>query len=141
MNSASLLIIRLALTVQFLGVLAVPSLLAAAESPRGTWMAEWLNPNQGPVLSESKGRSMGVLTLRDGKLSFSEQVGEVGWEVELSNVRKVAAANDGRALSIQTVGGAEYIAVIMDPSLTRMSPKKVLSVLERALQLQAANTR
>ena len=44
MKTTSLWIIRLALTVQFIGVLAVPSLVAAAESPRAMWMAEWLRP-------------------------------------------------------------------------------------------------
>lgn len=131
MPTASLLIIRLALTVQFLGVLAVPALLAQAESPRGTWMAEWLRP-------QTAERTMGVLTLRDGKLSFSEQVGQVGWEVDLANVKRVAPANDGRALSVQTVSGEEYVSVIMDASMTRTSPKKVLTVLERALQLRGA---
>lgn len=134
MKTTSLLIIRLALTVQFLGVLAVPSLLAQAESPRGTWMAEWIRPQ----IAE---RTMGVLTLRDGKLSFSEQVGQVGWEVELASVKRVAQANDGRALSVQTVGGEEYVTVIMDASMTRTSPKKVLTILERALQLQAGRNR
>ena len=44
MKTTSLWIIRLALTVQFVGVLAVPSLVAAADSPRAMWMAEWLRP-------------------------------------------------------------------------------------------------
>ena len=44
MKTASLWIIRVALAVQFLGVLAVPALVAAAESLRGRWMAEWLRP-------------------------------------------------------------------------------------------------
>ena len=45
MKTGSLWIIRLALTVQFLGVLSVPVLVGVAESPRGTWMAEWLRPH------------------------------------------------------------------------------------------------
>ncbi len=134
MKTASLRIIRLALAVQFIGVLAVPTLLAAAESPRGTWMAEWIRP-------QAVERSMGLLTLRDGKLTFAEQVGDLGWEVELPNVRRVAQSPDGRALLIVTVRGDEYVAAIMDPSLTRQSPKKVLQVIEKALQLQVANTR
>ena len=134
MRAASLWIIRVALTVQFAAVLAVPSLLAAAESPRGMWMAEWLRP-------QTVERTIGVLTLRDDKLAFSEQVGQAGWEVELSKVKRVSQANDGRALLVVTVTGEEYVAVIMDPAMVRQSPKKVLSVIERALQLQTANSR
>jgi hypothetical protein len=44
MKPRTLWIIRAALTVQFLGVLAVPLLVAAAESPRGTEVAEWFRP-------------------------------------------------------------------------------------------------
>ena len=98
MKTATQVIIRLALTVQFLGVLAVPTLLAAAQAPKGTWMAEWLR-------SDSNERTMGVLTLRDGKLSFAQDVGDVGWVVELANVKRVAPSADGRALVIQTIGG------------------------------------
>lgn len=134
MRNASLMIIRFALAVQFVSVLAVPTLLAAAESPRGTWMAEWLRP-------QAVGRTMGVLTLRENKLEFAEQAGEARWEVELGNVKRIAPVNDGRALLVVTTTGEEYVAAIMDPSLTRMSPKKVMSVIDRALQLQAANSR
>ncbi|HWI19880.1 MAG TPA: hypothetical protein VNT81_19135 [Vicinamibacterales bacterium] len=134
MRTASLWIIRAALTVQFAAVLAVPSLLAAADSPRGMWMAEWLRP-------QSVERTIGVLTLRDVKLSFSEQVGHDGWEVELSKVKRVSQANDGRALLVVTVTGEEYVTVIMDPAMVRQSPKKVLSVIERSLQLQTVNGR
>jgi hypothetical protein len=140
MKTMSLVIIRLALAVQFLGVLAVPTLLAAAEQPRGTWMAEWLNAEKDPAKSAT-GRAMGVLTLRDNKLEFAEQAGEAGWEVELSNVKKVAQANDGRALLIQTTSGAEYLTAIMDPSLTRLSPKKAVQVIERAVQLRTGTSR
>jgi hypothetical protein len=134
MKTASLWIIRCALTVQFAAVLAVPSLLAAAESPRGMWMAEWLRP-------QTVERTIGVLTLRDGKLTFSEQVGQVGWEVELVNVKRISPVNDGRALMVVTATGEEYVAAIMDPAMVRQSPKKALSIIERALQLQAANSR
>jgi hypothetical protein len=134
MKTASLLIIRLALAVQFAGVLAVPTLLAAGQSPRGTWMAEWLRP-------QTVTRTLGVLTLRDNKLAFQEQAGAARWELELENVKRVAPANDGQALTIVTIAGEEYVVAIMDPSLNRTSPKRALTVIERALQLQAANRR
>lgn len=134
MKTASLWIIRLALTVQFLGVLAVPTLLAAAESPRGMWMAEWVRP-------QAAERTLGVLALRDGKLTFSEQMGQAGWEVSLVSIKRVAQSTDGRALMIETVTGDQYVTAIMDATLVRQSPKKALSVIERALQLQSANGR
>jgi hypothetical protein len=134
MKTATLWTIRIALTVQFLGVLAVPTLLAAAESPRGIWMAEWMRPQ---VVE----RTIGVLTLRDGKLVFAEQLGQARWEVDLVDIKRVAPSPDGRALMIVTATGDQYITAIMDPTLVRQSPKKVLSVIERALQLQTANGR
>lgn len=134
MRTASLWIIRLALTVQFLGVLAVPTLLAAAESPRGMWMAEWIRP-------QTVERTLGVLALRDGKLTFSEQGGQAGWEVDLAGIKRVAQSTDGRALTVETAAGDQYVTAIMDGTLVRQSPKKALSVIERALQLQSANGR
>ena len=97
MKTASLWIIRVALAVQFLGVLAVPAIVAAAESPRGIWIAEWLNPTNEPALSErrtslgedrleSNGRTIGVLRLRENRLTFVEQVGQVDWELDLARV-------------------------------------------------------
>lgn len=134
MKTATQVIIRLALTVQFLGVLAVPTLLAAAQAPKGTWMAEWLR-------SDSNERTMGVLTLRDGKLSFAQDVGDVGWVVELANVKRVAPSADGRALVIQTIGGEEYVAAVMDPSMARIQPNKVINVIEQALKQLAQSSR
>ena len=134
MKTASFWIIRVALTVQFAAVLAVPSLLAAADSPRGMWMAEWLRP-------QTVERTIGVLTLRDGKLAFAEQVGQAGWEVELTKVKRISADKDGRSLVVVTVTGEEYVTAIMDPAMVRQSPKKALSVLERAMQQLTANSR
>ena len=134
MKTASFWIIRVALTVQFAAVLAVPSLLAAADSPRGMWMAEWLRP-------QTVERTIGVLTLRDGKLAFAEQVGQAAWEVELTKVKRISADKDGRSLVVVTVTGEEYVTAIMDPAMVRQSPKKALSVLERAMQQLTANSR
>ncbi|MFM8536002.1 MAG: hypothetical protein ACKOEC_20885 [Acidimicrobiia bacterium] len=128
------MIIRLALTVQFLGVLAVPTMLAAAQAPKGTWMAEWLRPN-------TNERTMGVLILRDGKVSFAQDVGDVGWEVELADVKRVTPSKDGRAVLIQTASGEEYVTAVMDPSMTRIQPKRVVSVIEQALKLLAQSSR
>lgn len=144
MKTGSLWIIRLALTVQFLGVLAVPVLVATADSPRGVWMAEWLNPKQEPAQSEwltsrsearreSNGRTIGVLRLRDSKLSFVEQIGQVDWELDLASVRRIATTPSGRALRIQSVTGDEYIVAIMDPDFNPGSPKRAASTIERAI--------
>lgn len=129
MKTRSLWIIRVALTVQFMGVLAVPALLAAAESPRAMWMAEWLNPAH----HESNARAIGILKLRDGKLMFNEQVDQEKWEIELASVKRVGVAG-GRALKIETVGGETYVVAIMDANLTIGSPKKVIVMIDRVLQ-------
>ncbi len=134
MKTGSLWIIRVALTVQFLGVLAVPALVAAAESPRALWMAEWLRPH-------SIERTIGVLRLRENKLSFVEQVGQVDWELDLARVKKVATVNGGRALLVVSMTGDEYIVKIMEPDFTPGSPKRALSIIERAIELQTTNGR
>jgi len=126
MKTGSLWIIRLALTVQFLGVLLVPALVAAAESPRGLWMAEWLRPH-------SIERTIGVLQLRDSKLTFVEQIGQADWQLDLSSVKRVATINGGRALLIKSVTGDEYIVTIMDANLTPGSPKRAATTIERAI--------
>lgn len=141
MKTSSLWIIRVALTVQFLGVLAVPAIVFAAESTRAMWMAEWLRPH-------SIERNIGVLKLRDGKLSFSQQ-GQVDWELDLSSVKKVATVNPSTslragsesALLIVSVRGDEYVVSIMEADLTRASAKRARATIENALQLQAANGR
>ncbi len=134
MKTGSLWIIRVALTVQFLGVLAVPALVAAAESPRALWMAEWLRPH-------SIERTIGVLRLRENKLSFVEQVGQVDWQLDLARVKKVATVNGGRALLVVSMTGDEYIVKIMEPDFTPGSPKRALSIIERAIELQTTNGR
>jgi hypothetical protein len=134
MKITSLWIIRLALTVQFVGVLAVPALVAAGEAPRATWMADWLRPN----VAE---RTIGVLKIRDGKLSFIEQIGQVDWELDLSNVKHMAVVNGGRALAITSVSGEEFVVSIMDSNLSQESPKKAIAIIERAVQTLATNGR
>lgn len=134
MRTTSLLIIRLALAVQFICILAVPSLVAAAESPRGMWLAEWIRPH-------APERTIGLLRVRDGKLSFVEQVGQIDWELDLERVRQVTTVNGGRALSIVSVAGEEYVVSILGPNLTHASPKRALAIIERAVQSMAANTR
>jgi hypothetical protein len=134
MKTGSLWIIRVALTVQFLGVLAVPALVAAAESPRALWMAEWLRPH-------SIERSIGVLRLRENKLTFVEQIGQVDWELDLARVKKVATVNGGRALLVVSMTGDEYVVTIMEPDLTPGSPRRALNAIERAIELQTANGR
>ena len=127
MKPRSLWIIRIALTVQFLGVLAVPALVATADSPRGLWMAEWLRPH-------SIERSIGVLKLRDSKLSFVEQIGQVDWQLDLSRVKRIATVNGGRALLIVSVTGDEYVMSIMDADLTPSSSKRAQATIERAIE-------
>ena len=134
MKTGSLWIIRVALTVQFLGVLAVPALVASADSPRGMWIAEWLRPH-------SIERTIGVLKLRETKLSFVEQIGQVDWELDLARVKKVATVNGGRSLLIVSTSGDEYIVKIINPDFTPGSPKRALHSIERAIELRTANGR
>jgi hypothetical protein len=142
-KNTSLWIIKLALTVQFLGVLAVPALIASNDSPRAMWMAEWLRPNSedlSSVARSAKGeRTIGVLRLRDGKLTFTEQIGQVDWEIDLASVKRVAA--QGRAVAITSMSGQEFVVGIMDSSFTPVSPKRVTSAIERAIQFLLSNSR
>jgi len=127
MKTASLWVIRVALTVQFIGVLSVPALLAATESPRAMWMAEWFRPQH------TSERTIGILKLRDGKLMFNETSGQAEWAIDLSSIKRVANAN-GRALSVETFDGGSYLLAIMDPNLTIGSPKKVLVMVDQAMR-------
>jgi hypothetical protein len=126
MRTTTLWIIRLALMVQFIGVLAVPALMAAAESPRGMWLAEWMRP-------QSIERAIGVLALRDGRLAFTEQVGQGDWAVDLSDVKRVSVVNNGRALLVESSKGEQFVTTIMESNLTPQSPKKALALIERAM--------
>ena len=127
MKQSSILVIKLALLVQFFALLAVPVLVAADEEPRGMWMAEWLRPDSGEE------RTIGVLRLRDGKVSFVEQVGQVDWELDFASVKKVAAAG-GRVI-LTSLRGDEFVVVVMEPNLMPMSPRKVAAAIERAIQV------
>jgi hypothetical protein len=133
MRTLSLWIIRVALIVQFLAVVAVPGLFAAKEASRASWMAEWLRPD----LAD---RAIGVLVLRDGTLRFMEQVGQTDWQLDLANVKRVALVNQGKAISIVSTTGQEYIVSIVGADLAQMSPKKAVSMLDRAIQ-ELATTR
>jgi hypothetical protein len=134
MKTMSFRVIQIALMVQFLSVLAVPCPVAAAESPRGTWMAEWVRP-------AATARTIGVLTLREAKLSFAEQSGQAEWALDLANVKRVAAVNGGRSLAIVSASGEEFVFTVLDANLVQGSPKKALAILERAVQLFASNGR
>ena len=128
MKKSSILIIKLALLVQFFALLAVPVLVAADEAPRAMWMAEWMRADA--VDGE---RTIGVLRLRHGKVSFVEQVGQVDWELDFASVKKVAAAG-GRVI-LTSLRGEEFVLVVMEPNLMPMSPKKVAATIERAIQV------
>jgi hypothetical protein len=122
-RKSSILVIKLALMVQFFALLAVPVLVAADEAPRAIWMAEW-------VRADATERSIGVLRIRDARVWF-EQMGEVEWELDLSSVKRVAAA--GGRVHITSMRGEEFIVAVMESNLMPMSPKKVVSAIERAL--------
>lgn len=129
MKTASLWIVRAALAVQLVCVLAVPVAYAADDQPRAMWMAEWVRP-------DTPERAIGVLRLRDGKLTFVEQLGRVDWDVDLSDIKRVTTVN--KSLSITVGNGTEYVVSVMEPNLTQASPKKVSAMLERALQILAS---
>ena len=136
MKRPSLRVVLLAFTVLSIGFLAMPEQVSAAsESGRGMWLAEWIRPQaQG-----SAPRSIGVLKLRDGRLTFAEQNGQLDWELDLASVKRLATANGGRALVVASITGDEFIVSIMQPDMTQGSPKKALSIIERAVQSLAAS--
>ena len=132
MQTASMWIVRIALAVQFMGILAVVPLQAADEQPRGMWMAEWVRP-------DTPERAIGVLRLRDGKLSFAEQLGKVDWMVDLGDIKRVTTQN--KTLAITLANGSEYLLSVMEANLTQASPKKAVAALERAMQTVSASGR
>lgn len=132
MKNASMWIVRIALVMQFMGILAVVSLQAADEQPRAMWMAEWVRP-------DTPERTIGVLRLRDGKLAFAEQLGKVDWMVELSDIKRVTSQN--KTLAITLANGSEYVLSVMEPNLSQASPKKAAAALERAMLTAAASGR
>jgi hypothetical protein len=152
MKPASFWIIRLALTVQFLGVLSVPALVDASEAPRATWLAEWVNAASEPAPSEqraslgegpaeSNGRTIGVLRMRDNKLTFTEQIGQANWDLDLAAVKRVQSVQGGRALMIESLTGDRYIVRIIDANFAPGNPKRAQATLERAIEALAAANR
>ena len=131
MKTSSLWIIRVALIVQLIGVLAVPAAVAAAESPRAMWMAEWLR-------SRAVERTIGVLKLRDGRLSFTEMSSQAEWSIDIASVKRVSS---DRTMTIASSTGETYVMSIMDSNLTQGSPKKVVATIERAMQEMSASNR
>lgn len=131
MKTFSSHIVWQAFIVLFIGVTAMTTQVSAAsESGRGMWLAEWVRPQA----EGSSPRSIGVLKLRDGRLSFAEQNRRLEWEVDLGSVKRVTVANGGRALLVTSISGDEFIVSIMQPDMTLGSPKKALSIIERAVQ-------
>ena len=133
MRTSSLWIIRVALTVQLIGVLAVPAAVAAAESPRAMWMAEWINATAERLVgrsAEREGRTIGVLKLREGRLWFTEVSGQAEWSIDLASMKRVT--NSGRTMTIESITGETYVMSIMDSDLTPGSPEKVVAIIESA---------
>lgn len=135
MKTKSLWIIRVALAVQFVCVLAVPVAVASSEAPRALWMAEWIRAEL------NSARTIGVLTLRDGKLSFKESAGQAEWTVDVTSIARVEPANGGKALAIVMDTDERYVVAVMEPNLEIASPKKLAAALERAIQFLVANKR
>ena len=144
MKTSSLWIIRVALTVQLVGVLAVPAALAAAESPRAIWMAEWINATAERLVGHSAqrdGRTIGVLKLREGRLSFAEVSGQAEWSIDVASVKRVSNTPStslragSRTMTIESSTGEIYVMSIMDSNLTQGSPKKVIATIDRALAM------
>ena len=140
MKTSSLWIIRVALTVQLIGVLAVPAAVAAAESPRAIWMAEWLR-------SRAVERTIGVLKLRDGRLSFTEMSGQAEWSIDIASVTRVSnnpstSLRAGRqTMTIESNSGETYVMSIVESNFMQGSPKKVVATIDRAMQGMSASNR
>ena len=134
MRAVSLWVIRVALTVQFVGVLAVPAIVAASESPRAMWISEWLRPR-------TVERTIGVLKLRDNKLSFAEQSGQAEWSIDLASVKRVVLSSNGKTLTVESNSGESFVMSIMEPNLTQGSPKRVIATIDRAMQSFSASAR
>ena len=132
MKQSSILVIKLALLVQFFALLAVPVLIAADEAPRAMWMAEWIRADVEGGIAKGE-RTIGVLRIRDGNVSFVEQVGQVDWELDFAGVKRVATAG-GRVI-LTSMRGEEFVVAVMEPNLMPMSPKKVAATIERAIQV------
>ena len=116
-------------------VLGVPAAVAANDAPRATWIAEWIRAEV------SQARTIGVVTLRDGKLSFRESSGPAEWSFDVTTIKSVDSTNNGKALSIELMSGETYVVLVMNPDLTNASPKKLAAALERAVQYLMASRR
>ena len=71
--------------------------------------------------------------MRDTRLTFVEQVGQVDWELDLARVRKIATVNGGRSLLIVSQTGDEYVVTIMESDLTPASAKTASALIGRAI--------
>jgi hypothetical protein len=132
MKKTSIVAIKLALAVEFVAILSVPVVVASNEGPRAVWFAEWVRPD----VAE---RTFGVFRLRDGAVSFDEQVGQGDWMLDLSSVKRVTASN-GRVI-VTSTRGEEFAVVVMGPNMTAMSPKNAVAAIERAIQVVTTNSR
>ena len=132
MKKTSVVAIKLALAVEFVAILSVPVVIASNDAPRAMWLAEWVRP-------DVDGRTFGIFRLRNGAVSFDEQVGQGDWVVDLTSVKHVAAAN-GRVI-VTSTRGEEFVVVVMGPNMTAMSPKNAVAAIERAIQVATANSR
>ena len=132
MKKTSIVSIKLALAVEFVAILSVPVVIASNESPRAVWLAEWVRP-------DAEGRTFGVFKLRDGGLSFDEQVGQGDWVLDLSSIKRVSSSN-GRVV-VTSSRGEEFVVVVMGPNMTAMSPKNAVAAIERAIQVVTTNSR
>jgi hypothetical protein len=100
-----------------------------------------VNPRLEPALIESTGRAIGVLRLRDNRLTFTEQVGQAEWQLDVAAIRKVSTINGGRLLVIESVTGDEYTVRIIEANFAEGNPKRAKATLERAIEALAATNR
>ena len=105
-------------------LIAAPAASARGdEAPRGTWMAR-------PAAATEWGR----LVLRDGALEFNSS--STSWLLVVSDIRRAAIESD--RLVLESASGDNYNLTILDARLLPDSPRPVLKVIQKALQLPSA---
>jgi hypothetical protein len=123
--------LRLLLPLSFVALLALPAPVFAANE-HAAWMAVWDQDG-----SEFRRSLVGLLTLRDGTLTFKADNGLGGWEIQMADVKRIAVSEGygkwSYAIELESLTGEKEYVAIMDGQLLMASPKKVVKVLEEAL--------
>lgn len=123
------LLCRSALLVAAALVLLSPSVARADDSgkPAPIWLV-YVDDQ-----AAAGGRNWGALSVKDGRVTFASNSGDLHWQVDLADASRIAPSKrvDG-ALDIELRNGKTFVVTVLDARMLPQSPRMAIKTIADA---------